>query len=399
MSNRVIFPVIVIVAYNRPKSLKRLLNSIEQAEYPEGVHLIISLEGEASNAVVKLAHEYEPSAITVSVLQRPVRLGLKQHIIMCGDLALEYGAVIILEDDLIVDKYFYQYSVASLKHYEQHDSVAGISLYAPEYNEYAGLPFTPMKNGYSTYPIQMPCSSGQCWSAKHWLGFKRWYKLSTHCTVEETKGLPAAVKAWPESSWKKYYAAYLLQYNLVFINPYQSYTSNCSDPGGMHIPRGSHLHQVDIAHQKRPEPIFVFCPLSKAEVVYDAFYEPCGEMVYRLLGLDRNEVDIDILATKPSEILLNKYILTSRRVINPRKSYPMSFRPIEHNLSYPDSESRGGKLSLVRRKGVELEEGFSYSFDDYSYYFGADLKSMSMFRALVKGAPKLLFARVKYYFQ
>jgi GT2 family glycosyltransferase len=99
-------PVIIILAYNRPTSLRRLLGSIELAEYPDGVKLIISLEGGVSNSVREIANNFVSKKIAVSVVQHPTRLGLRKHVIACGDMALEQGSVIILEDDLIVDKYF-----------------------------------------------------------------------------------------------------------------------------------------------------------------------------------------------------------------------------------------------------------------------------------------------------
>jgi hypothetical protein len=77
--------------------------------------------------------------------------------------------VVVLEDDLVVDRYYYLYASCALQHYRCDDRVAGIALYAPEYNEYASLPFAPMANGYSTYPMQMPCSWGQCWTREQWL--------------------------------------------------------------------------------------------------------------------------------------------------------------------------------------------------------------------------------------
>jgi hypothetical protein len=273
--------------------------------------------------------------------------------------------------------------------------VAGIALYSPEYNEYASLPFKPMHNGYDSYPMQVPCSSGQCWSAKHWSEFKAWYTTADSQIVNETKGLPEVAKSWPESSWKKYFAAYLVHHNLFFINPYQAYTSNCSDPGGMHIPRGSNMHQVNMASQERLSPKFEFCPSNDIQIAYDAFFEPCGDMVYRLIGFDREEVDIDTLAIKPEDALLKKYVLTSRQVLKSIKNYPRSFRPIEHNLCYILKDEGMPVLSLTLTDDCLVQKKIAKSFDDYNYYSGLDLKSPLVLKAVSREYLKLLYEEIK----
>ena len=74
-------PVIVIPAYNRPNALSRLLMSIEMANYPETVKLVISLEGGACEDVIKVAYDFSVPTLQVEVIQRPERLGLRKHII------------------------------------------------------------------------------------------------------------------------------------------------------------------------------------------------------------------------------------------------------------------------------------------------------------------------------
>ena len=42
-------PVIVVAAYNRSDSLKRILSSLEKAHYPEKVKLVISIDNNGAN--------------------------------------------------------------------------------------------------------------------------------------------------------------------------------------------------------------------------------------------------------------------------------------------------------------------------------------------------------------
>ena len=388
-------PVIVIPAYSRAQSLARLLKSVGDADYPEVVKLFISLEGEASADVKRVAFEFSSPKLLIEVIERPKRLGLRNHILACGDLASEFGAVIVLEDDLLVDRYFYHYAVAALRHHSDEASIAGVALYAPEYNDYAGLPFKPMGNGYSTYPMQVPCSWGQCWTAMQWRQFRNWYADATSATVLDTAGLPSAVKSWPESSWKKYFAAYLVQTNRYFIYPYQAYTTNCADPGGTHVISGSDVYQVSFASQSRTLPETFFCPLTDPDVSYDAFMEPCGSDVYRQLGLNRNEVEIDTLGIKPVALLNQKtYALTCRPASNSIRQYPRSFRPIEHNFLHPIKSAEQNVLSLTKSLHVTHTHVYKRSLEEHSYFAGINIGSWLIAREIIQALPKLIYMRV-----
>lgn len=53
-------PAIVVICYNRPNSLKRLLSSIGQANYPqsEDITLVISVDNSGQMDTVNVANEY-----------------------------------------------------------------------------------------------------------------------------------------------------------------------------------------------------------------------------------------------------------------------------------------------------------------------------------------------------
>ena len=91
-------PVIVIPAFNRARALSRLLESVGCAEYPDVVNLIISLEGGASEEVKSVAYEFKAHGLKVRVVEHEERLGLRNHIIECGDYSDEFGSVVVFED-------------------------------------------------------------------------------------------------------------------------------------------------------------------------------------------------------------------------------------------------------------------------------------------------------------
>jgi len=324
-------PTIIISAFCRPYSLLRLLQSLEAAKYPnKGIHLIISLDGGADVEVVNIAKSFQFSHGEVEIVERERNVGLREHILWCGDQSEKYGSVIVLEDDLFVVPYFYYYAVSSLSFYEHDEVIAGVALYSPRFNEYVNLPFEPMYNGSSTYLMQVPCSWGQAWTARQWSLFKSWYETSTQKDIDLCLALPSAVKKWPDSSWKKYFAAYLVLHSRFFVYPYQAYTSNCSDAGGTHIVQESNLFQVPLCSEFRQADNFHYCTACKPIVCYDAFMEPCGQYVSNLLGFSLRDFEIDFYASKPIDLLrLKKYCVTTRYTKVALKRFPIRFKPIE----------------------------------------------------------------------
>jgi glycosyltransferase involved in cell wall biosynthesis len=290
-------PAVVIPAFDRPNSLRRLLSSVEVSLYPKKPRLIISVDRGGSLDVLDVARSFKSKRLDVEVRVQSEHLGLREHILRCADLSLEFGSVILLEDDLVVDPHFYRYSQKVILQYEHDPNVAQFALYSPVYNEYARLPFLPLRNGYSVYPMQVPCSRGQCWTSDQWKAFRAWYKARSSVDEALLARLPAPISRWPESSWKKYFAAYLVETNRTVIYPFDAVTTNCSDTPGTHVPMTS-LYQTPMQLPWRPENNYRFPDTPMAELRYDAFLEPDSDYIYRSLGLERHEVEIDLYTMK-----------------------------------------------------------------------------------------------------
>lgn len=387
-------PVIVVPAFRRPAALRRLLQSIRSAYYETTPRVILSLEAGPASEVRELAMGFKGAMPNVEVREHDERLGLRRHILECGDYALEHGSVVVLEDDLLVDRYFHLFANRALDFYWHHDAVAGIALYSPHFNEFAGLPFAPMHNGYDTYPIQTPCSWGQAWTATQWSAFRDWYARATEQDVTGTLRLPSAVRRWSESSWKKYYAAYLVLSGRYFIYPYQSFTTNCSDAGGTHLTAQSDRFQVPLASQNRSIPDFHFwMPGQPPAISYDAFLEPGGVELFEALGMPPEDLMIDTLGTKPIELVKTKpYVLTSRPVRAALRRFPLSFRPVELNLSFPEASNGGSYISLA--KTSEILTGNHRTLEMYSYYTNFDLTSLRFSLTVLKALPVAIHSRL-----
>ena len=92
---------IVVVAYNRKRSLERLLKSLNEAIYERNdIPLIISIDKGDNADVLKVAQDFIWKYGEKVIEYQPNNLKLKKHIIKCADKCMEYGSVIILEDDL-----------------------------------------------------------------------------------------------------------------------------------------------------------------------------------------------------------------------------------------------------------------------------------------------------------
>jgi hypothetical protein len=384
-------PVIAIPAFQRARSLQRLLTAVARARIPEGVRVVLSLEGGASSDVQEVARRFRAEQLDVEILLREERLGLRRHLLACGDLALQGDGVIILEDDLTVDPYFYEYAAAALDWYAADERVGGIALYSPEYNEFAGVRFTPLRNGFSTYLMRTPCSSGQCWTAEQWGLFKAWYETTDSRAPSERMDLPSQVRSWPNSSWKRYFACYLVAQSKDIVFPYESYSTNCSDAGGTHIPDASDLHQVHLGYGDRLEPTFRFCPTDVPAVAYDAFMEPCGSQVYQALGLSPGSVELDLAGIKPAELFSSKpLVVTSKRVRDFDRSFGLNLRPVELNLNHPADSNLPGPLRLANREAVLEDARTTRTLTEYNYYSGLTIGSRPVLLAILRQLPHLV---------
>lgn len=122
---------IITVGYNRPDSMQQLLNTVVNADYEnDKVDLIISIDkGERQSEIIRVAENIKWSYGEKKIRAFSERQGLRNHIIQCGDMTEYYDAVVVLEDDLMVSKYYYTYVKQALAFYCDDCKIAGISLY------------------------------------------------------------------------------------------------------------------------------------------------------------------------------------------------------------------------------------------------------------------------------
>lgn len=385
-------PAIIVAGYKRHKSLNRLLESITNSYFESPVTVVISLDGGFNIETLKVAEKFKHnfSKGIVEIIARNENIGLKNHIIWCGDQSKRFGSVIVLEDDLIVDPQFYNYAKKAADYFEGDKHIAGISLYGQEFNEYTGLPFKPLHNGTSCYFMQIASSWGQLWTAKQWEKFRSWYTSIDEAYLLEIKKLPAQVKAWPTSSWKKFFSGYLAEKELFFAYPYQSFTTNVSDGGGTHIKDGTFLLQTSFKLPNRREDNIIFNKVESIDsVLYDTYMEPASSFIYELLGYNENELAFDLYGSKPLSLLSSyRYAITSKATKNSLRTISLAFRPFENSIFRPESTSTV-HVFFTETKNI-ISKTPKYPTELTEYLTGINLKSTNLARSLIFSWAKKL---------
>ncbi len=372
-------PAVVIPAYRRPEALRRLLGSVNEADYPDaGCTLIISLEGGADSEVAQVAEDFQFQHGDKELVRNSDKLGLKAHIYECAGYSQKYGSVIVLEDDLIVSPAYYQYAVRALQAYQNTESVAGISLYAQRFNETAQLPFEPMPAYDAGYFMMLACSWGQAWTADQWETYQNWITENPVPVQIEDYRIPKNIREWPAESWKREFNYYLLKTGRTIFYPYRSVTTNSSHYGGENMKGTGSLFDVPLVSTTEGIDQVHFPGPDGALVSYDMYMEADGGYVEKVTGLKSDKITMDLYGMKPERLLSQKsYFATSKVVDTPDRRFPLLLKPIEENLKYPVksvSQSFFSLASSKHLKSIRLNKSGFISIAQYYSYNRTDTK-------------------------
>lgn len=324
-------PAIVVVGYNRPESIKRLLQSICNAYYPEKqITLIVSLDySEKTDEIEKIINGFSWNNGKLIIRKFSQKQGLKEHVLSCGDFVNEYEAVIVLEDDLVVSPDYYNYATQMLNFYADYDEICGVSLYRHSWNGYGNYEFLPQKNNFDVFMGQIGVSWGQCWTKKQWNSFRKWYEFHKE---DEYLGdnIPWTINTWGNQSWAKFFYKYMVDNNLYYILPYTSLSTNFSEIGEHNSGEPSNTYQVmileDVGQKYR-------IPKYDDAIKYDMFFERIFEKEIQIHGINGKDICVNLNGFKRNTES-KRYLLTCKKYNE--KHYLCSFglrmRPIEANV-------------------------------------------------------------------
>lgn len=336
---------IVVVAYNRPAALARLLKDLNNADYEgRSVPLIISIDYSGSNSAFEAADAFEWEHGEKKIVRHPSNLGLKKHVLKCGDFVNDYDAVIVLEDDLMVSPAMFSYAWRAVEKYKDNKNISAISLYAKGWSETAMQTFSPALSGYDTYFIQTAESWGQIWLKDEWLSFKEW--LSKNETpFDGMHHIPHNVRDWDERSWKKYHIRYFIENNKYTVYPYMSLTRCCGEEGE-HLKNDENVSkasQIQVPLIESPLHDFRFADFDDEKAVkYDAFLE----------RVFKNNCDtcFDLYGQK-TRYSGYRYVITPKNLnFKAVETYGLLLRPHEDNITHKQKGDYFVKYDLSQRQ-------------------------------------------------
>lgn len=316
---------VVVVCYNRPEAAKRLLDSLNKANYPDNnVPLIISVDCSGNENMYSIAREFRWEHGPKYAVIHSERLGLKKHIYECGDYSRLFQGVIILEDDLFVAPDYYNYTTSAVDAYYDEDRIAGIALYADTMNGYVGLPLYYWYDGSDAFMMQSAITSGECFTDRMWERFRSWYNANEDIDPEPYF-MPQTIKNW-RRAWSKYFNIYLVEKNLFFVHPHFSTTTNCGEAG-------EHGNDVNTIHSRMilGSKEWRFHSFSDS-VKYDIFADYIGLGQY--LNIADNDLCTDFYGDKRNRQNRRYWLSPYRLPYKTLASYSLNLEPMEANVVY-----------------------------------------------------------------
>lgn len=317
---------LIIVGYNRLISIKRLLKSLENAVFSEEedeVDLIFDIDHSGSDKIIEFAKAYHWAHGETKLRTYDERLGLRTHMMELGYWFDYYDALVVLEDDIYVSPYFFDYVKANVDKYYYDNDICGIALYSIERNEHE-ITLYPISSDYDNFFMKKPCSWGQIWLKNQWLEFKKWYQRNNSNDLN-IYDIPECFRNYPETSYLKYFITYMVDKDKYFSYPYVSY-STCFADEGEHAKVSTFFFHANLMLKKKES-----YRLSdfKDGVKYDAYDELIDLESFLSSKYDiPTTVDFYCEKKKRNRFLLTFYALDYKII----RSYGMSLKPIEANV-------------------------------------------------------------------
>ena len=336
-------PAIVVIAFNRVEPLKRLLKSLNNAEYPSNnITLHISIDASNSLEVEKAAQEFSWAHGEKVVELKSENRGLLKHVLECGQLTEKYGSIIVLEDDLIVAPGFYQFAQQSNDFYSSDEKIAGVSLFTYSIEENNFYPFQPIQDDSDVHFIQVASSWGQAWSKDQWSKFKSWL---TENQNEKEGLLPEYILKWGNNSWKKLFINYLIDTDRYFVFPNTSYSSNFEEEGTHATNTGLFQVQMNLGGVESR-----LKKWNESNAIYDVYFELKSASLKKLVpSLSEHDFEVDIYGKKPIASIDGDLILTSKRGRDPIRTFGTEMKPLVQNILFGID---GSEIGLYNKKDL-----------------------------------------------
>lgn len=172
---------IIVLTYNRPKSLKRLLESLEHAEYyGDKINIEVwidrSKEGIIDEGTLKVARNFSFSKGQRFVKCHNTHVGIiGQWIDTWNPGSNSSEVAVILEDDLTVSKYFYKWLKLVHRKYDSFWDINGYALQGVSIKHSGGGGYVEAPKDCLVYRYPTLGTWGFSPNNANWLKFKKWF--------------------------------------------------------------------------------------------------------------------------------------------------------------------------------------------------------------------------------
>lgn len=331
---------IVVIGYKKEEGIKRLLDALSLADYDEqDVKLIISIDKSEDDKIIDIANEFQWNFGQKHVVTYAKRLGLREHVLRCGDYlnAYDLDAIAVFEDDTMPSRNFFNFMKAATEKYIEDENIAGVALhtYCRNFNTHIRKPdvkfaarewFVPIMNDGDNCFIQYAQSWGQVWFKQQWNEFREWYDVQEG--LESDQSIPRIVSDWPETSWLKYHIKYCIVKDKYFVYPYVSYAT-CFTEVGEHTNMQTDDYQAPLSNVQSKT--FQLIDFDEKALKYDTFFE--NQNLYRYCNVDQADLLVDLYGEHVETD--KRYILTKKKMdYHVIRSWGDKLVPHEMNLIY-----------------------------------------------------------------
>lgn len=344
-------PAVVVIAYRRPASLTRLLDSLRAAEYPAGaaIPLVISIDGgpHPDDTVVRIAEAADWPVGPKDVITHDRHHGLSDHLLRCGDLVGRFGAIALIEDDLVVSASWHAWASAALAAGARDDRMVLAALGSPWFVGFSGDPFTPLADGADAFYGRFPYTAGLVVTAGQWARLRP--VLADRDPVLLHPGLHAAYRRLPADEWLPRLARHLVTADRYVLYPRVSLAVQWGD-AGTHFGQPTRWFQVPV---ERRRTAWSFHGLDAADAVYDGFMELDGQVLRRLspaVAAATTDVAVDLWANRRPSNVVTPFVVTTRPVRRAAATWGAVARPLEANVI---GEVPGDVIRLARTGDVD----------------------------------------------
>lgn len=368
---------LIVLAYNRLASLKRLLQSIEQASIPNGTSLYFSLEFDSHPNVIEFIDSYTWKYGRKIIIQQDTRLGVHGHNLECLKLIEDIGNGLVLEDDIVVSPFFMKYLEKVLPVYLEDNSILGVSIYRYLRVETIDMPFMLIPNNEFLYYQNRPSCNG-CFYVSERIKLFNLFINKTELSYSKYILPPNAV-LWENDSWEKMMYCFLQEYRMTQIFPRYSFSTDFGEFGVHMKKRIDKFKHHSIMYLDKEFPEFVDRKFSKN--VYDAHYELNPDVVKQHNArLESYDFEMDIYGTKQLLGVDSNLLLSSKKSKSPLVQFGRFYKPEINNILLGVS---GNFYSLSTKDAINFSTDIKKTTADFFYHY-SDIKLTTLVKLKVK---------------